>query len=299
MGRRPLFDLPEHLRWKGVKPRTLKAYCKALHHFFLHLKLKRTRLPRSISSLDQLLADYINHMYLEGEPIGYAGHLLSAIKRFYPPCRNFLHKSRQWHNNWQREYVPVRAKPMPWLIARGVVAAALLDEDLPFAFLTLLAYRRFLRTNEFLSLTYGDIASFAAKTLIVTLRNTKTSGTFDESVSVEDEFLVRWNKKLQATNSAEVLIYPEGASQYNSKLQSYLQLLRVSDKYTPYSLRRGGATRFYMCSRSLDQTMVIGRWRDQRTCRIYLDEAKGMVTASSLPLSVRRRCRKVIKLLLK
>jgi hypothetical protein len=299
MGRKPLFDLPEHLQWKGVKPKMMRAYCKALHHFFLHLRTKKARVPGSIPALDKALASYMNHMYMEGEPIGYAGHLLSAIKRFYPPCRNFLFRSRQWHNNWQREYVPTRAKPFPWLMVRGIVATALLDQDQAFAFVTLLAYRRFLRTNEFLSLRCSDIAKFDTKTLVISLINTKTSGSFDESVTVDDMFLAKWHRNLLQTREPDELIFSEGAAAYNEKLQSYLQLLRVTDKYTPYSLRRGGATQFYMRTRSLDQTKIVGRWRDQRTCRIYLDEANGMIKASSLPLQVRRRCRKVIKLLLK
>ena len=42
----------------------------------------------------------------------------------------------------------------------------------------------------------------------------------------------------------------------------------------PYSLRRGGATYFYTKTDSLHAVMVRGRWRDQATARIYLDDAR-------------------------
>ena len=41
----------------------------------------------------------------------------------------------------------------------------------------------------------------------------------------------------------------------------------------PYSLRRGGATSAFRFGVSFDQLLVRGRWSNQKTARIYLDEA--------------------------
>ena len=47
--------------------------------------------------------------------------------------------------------------------------------------------------------------------------------------------------------------------------------------------------KFSIITKSLDQTMVFGRWRDHKACRQNPAEAKGMVTASSLIKVVRKR----------
>ena len=48
----------------------------------------------------------------------------------------------------------------------------------------------------------------------------------------------------------------------------------------------GGATHFYVVLKSLDFVMVQGRWKDQRTCRLYLDDARAMLV-NFLPFRMR------------
>ena len=49
--------------------------------------------------------------------------------------------------------------------------------------------------------------------------------------------------------------------------------LGLSDEYKPYSFRRGGATHFYRTCGNLGALTTRGRWSDQKTARIYVDEA--------------------------
>ena len=82
------------LRFAGLHPRTLRAYRQALDRCLKFVK-KRTR-----------LAEFIDLSYQEGEPLSYAGHLLSAMKRFHPELRLELPRSSQYFRNWQRCYTP-------------------------------------------------------------------------------------------------------------------------------------------------------------------------------------------------
>ena len=72
-----------HLRYMGLEPRTLRAYRQALDNFLKFSKQKSLRCGSS-KKLDHAISEFINHSYQEGDPISYAGHLLSAIKRFHP-----------------------------------------------------------------------------------------------------------------------------------------------------------------------------------------------------------------------
>ena len=45
------------------------------------------------------------------------------------------------------------------------------------------------------------------------------------------------------------------------------------EDWQPYSLRRGGATADFRHHGRMDLTMIRGRWANQRTARIYVNDA--------------------------
>ncbi|CAE7472001.1 unnamed protein product [Symbiodinium sp. CCMP2592] len=54
-------------------------------------------------------------------------------------------------------------------------------------------------------------------------------------------------------------------------------LLLPEDAFSLYSLRRGGATFHWQRTQNFEAAMLMGRWQEQRTCRIYLDEARALL----------------------
>ena len=68
------------LKYVGLESRTLRAYRFALEIFLSYSKQKRHKCA-SPKRLDHASSEFINHSDQEGDPISYAGHLLSAIKR--------------------------------------------------------------------------------------------------------------------------------------------------------------------------------------------------------------------------
>ena len=61
--------------------------------------------PRTWRELDEGVAHFIDHMFFEGEPVGYAGDLLSGMSRFVPGSRLRMPTARLWYRNWTRELV--------------------------------------------------------------------------------------------------------------------------------------------------------------------------------------------------
>ena len=88
-----------HLRELGITSRTRKSYRKAIANFFRHLEANALPLPETLCCLDEALADFINDCWMEGEPHGYAGHLLSGFGRFYPPCKHAMPTAWQYFTN--------------------------------------------------------------------------------------------------------------------------------------------------------------------------------------------------------
>ena len=68
----------------------------------------------SAKRLDEELSELIEVSYQEGDPVSYAGHLLSAVKRFHPELKMKLPVSSQLFRDWQRCYIPSRAVPAAW-----------------------------------------------------------------------------------------------------------------------------------------------------------------------------------------
>jgi site-specific recombinase XerD len=104
-----------HPKFKGIAPKTARAYRKEIYRFFQYLSSEEVEIPSDVSLLDFLVSEYINVLYQEGDSISQAGWLLSGLKRFIPKLRFRLPTSQQYYNNWLRDHVPMRAVPMPWL----------------------------------------------------------------------------------------------------------------------------------------------------------------------------------------
>ena len=89
------------LKYRGIVPKTRQRYERSISTFFRHLSSCSMGLAGSWSDLDRQVADYIDHMFLEGEPVGYAGDLLSGLSRFVPGSRLRMPTARLWFRNWQ------------------------------------------------------------------------------------------------------------------------------------------------------------------------------------------------------
>ena len=69
--------------------------------------------------------------------------------------------------------------------------------------------------------------------------------------------------------------------------QMMIHLKMENQGYTPYSLRRGGATSAYRLGAHLDELLLKGRWKHQSTARIYLDQALQELGSLQIPAASR------------
>lgn len=178
------------LQYVGLHPRTLRAYRTALDRFLKFLKKKHLDI-RSPSRLDRRLAEFIDMAYQEGEPISYAGHLLSAIKRFHPPMRMKLPTSSQYYRNWQRAYQPTRAVPASWDLVEALMGVAFHRGEPYFALLLAIGFNCLLRTSEMLSLTHRHVVFHQEHTaLSIVLPGSKTSQGNPQVILIRDQPLI-------------------------------------------------------------------------------------------------------------
>ena len=267
-----------HLKYLGVQQRTIQLYKREVSLFFEYLALHGLQLPRNFGALDLLVGEYINHLFQEGEAISKAGWLLSGLRRFMPRLRRELCVSQQWYTNWTREHTPVRATPLPWVLVRAMAGLCFREAWYHLGVSLLVGFSFFLRTQELLSLQWADVeCNQQSGTIVLRLSNTKTSKQHLQALSLTHPGLLRLVLRAKS-HATSPFLWPWSITHFRTCFQSLTSFFEVSHHhFVLYSLRRGGATHFYQQMQSLDFVMIQGRWKDQKTCRLYLDDARAML----------------------
>ena len=279
-----------HLKTAGISRRTLNIYRREVSLFFHFLDTEGLSLPRSYAELDEVLADYINHLFQEGDSLTKAGWVLNGIKRLYPRVRRELAISQQWYNNWCREHTPKRATPITWPLIQAFTGVCLHLNWYRLATLFLVSFVFFLRTGETMALRSGDIfCSPDDGSIILRLAASKTSPGAQQSLAHFDwrlTLLLRW---LLSHFGRDEALWPFSGTHFRqcfTGLCNFFDLQQL--QLVPYSIRRGGATYFYTKTDGLDAVMIRGRWKDQSTARIYLDDARATLVKLAIPASSAR-----------
>lgn len=237
-----------------------------------HVKRRRLDIAKP-HRLDRQLAEFIDLSYQEGEPMSYSGHLLSAIKRFHPELRLELPRASQYYRNWQRCYRPVRAIPAHWELVEALMGLALSQGQATFALLLAVGFNALLRTGELVGLTHRHLVIHdRGHGMSVILPGSKTSQGNPQVVLVQDRQLVSFAQSILEPRRKD-LLWPPGPRQFRVQFAKMLTKLGFApDDYSPYSLRRGGATWFFQSSLSMDATVARGRWSCSKTAKQYIDE---------------------------
>ena len=287
------------LAYVGLHPRTLRAYRLSIDRFLKFLRKRRLPL-KSSRALDLHLAEFIDVSYQEGEPLSYAGHLLSAIKRFHPELRLVLPRASQLLRNWQRCYVPSRAVPASWPLVEAMMGIAFSKGNSLFALLLAFGFNCLLRTNEMLSLTHKHVVFHGQGNAIsLVLPGSKTSQGNPQVLLVSDLRLVSMARSLVRPGSGS-LLWPHGPHQFRQFFASCLTTLHFQEgSYTPYCLRTGGATWYFQTTLSLDATVTRGRWSCAKTARQYIDEGTAQLAQVAWTRSQQAAVRQWSRFLLK
>ncbi|CAE7227476.1 unnamed protein product [Symbiodinium sp. CCMP2592] len=244
-------------------------------------------LPRSMADLDDELAEYINHLYQEGDNVTQAGWTVSGLKRFLPRCRPHLQTAQLFLRNWHRVHLPQRTSPLPWLGAKAMAAAAARIGRFDLALLVLIGFSFFLRTMELLSLRSVHIRLFPQDgTVVIAILNAKTAKGLQQSLSLHEESLVAILQFLMDRARPSDYLYSFSVATFRHEFACLVKAVGLSpESYLPYCLRRGGATAFYQRF-GLGRTVVQGRWKDATTARIYVDDARATLIQLLLPAPV-------------
>ena len=219
--------------------------------------------PAPLRNLIFLICRYIEDVWQEGEPRGWAGDAISGLGHFLPHVRKRLACSWRLLTAWQKLELPARAIPLLPRLAAAIAGAVAAAGQLGAALAILVGFHCLLRTGETLGISRNDLTcSSDLSSAVLSLPVTKSGQRFGhkESVVLSDAFLIRSLKLYLSSAVGNPQLVPVSSGIFRKMLSDAVCALRLSpDDYKPYSLRRGGATAHFQAFASLDATAHRGR----------------------------------------
>ena len=105
------------------------------------------------------------------------------------------------------------------------------------------------------------------------------------AILVKDENIWRLAKVLKRRSASTAPLWAGTPTTFRGTWARLLECLDFrGDDYTPYGIRRGGATWYFLETASLDATLARGRWATSKTARSYIDD--GTLTLANQQWSV-------------
>ena len=148
-----------------------------------------------------------------------------------------------------------------------------------------------LRTGELLALQAWQIhMTSASQPAVVNLGLTKSGKRQGaaESITLTDQALLTqlWAWKRRVPQHAFLTSKPH---EWRAMFGLCLESLKLSAwEIRPYSLRRGGATHYFVKTGSLDRVLNMGRWAAIKTAKVYINSGLAMLADLSIPMKLLR-----------
>ena len=289
-----------HIKHVGITEKTLKKYRFAVARFFDWLRENDEELPDDLEELDNIASEFVNELYQDDRPVGWASEFACGLKKLYPRCSKKLQITSSYLKNWQKAIKRVRALPLGREILLAMASIAILKRKQSLAISLLVGFNGLLRANEMVTLTFGQISILKKDTLIVTLedtKGTKRSGEV-ESVMIKDGSLVPVIEKMKKNSAAADRIYDGTYRTLSQDIVAMADELGLKHpNLTSHGIRRGGATWFFGKTQSYDLTQEQGRWSSVKAARVYINAAMAEAGAASLPAWGEERRSKAVQCL--
>ena len=262
--------------------------------FFDYLDAYNIALPVSpVDEFGYVTGEYINHLYQDMGPYGYAGDFLSGIRRFLPRWRNHTHPAGQYFRNWRRSLSFRRALPLPADVILGIAGVALADNRPRIAVAFFVGYVGLLRTTELLKLTPSQLHFVRNNSSVIASfpdsKGAKRQNNPEKAIISDPRIVQALAHVVRSLGPADSFV-GMSAKDFAGFPRKYGNFLGIHDeRLTLYSLRRGGASWHFTSYQNLDATRMLGCWQRERTARLYIDGAVAELVNAQLTQRGARR----------
>jgi hypothetical protein len=271
--REKLGPLKKHL----VAPRTRVLYDEALWIFHAWMLAENRTLPKQEEDLPPLLEEFAETLWQEGESKADLANLLSALELTEARLKPMTRSAWRLYGVWKKNEMSPRCTPMKLKWLRAMAGFALQRGWYKDAFVLLVSYDCLLRSTEGATLRMANFKLNKRKDsclLILSSSKGQTRTGVQESLMLQDPMLIAWAAALKEMEEPGEPLVAGGACMLRRRFKVLLRDAGLQGMDLQlYSLRRGAATNMFRQQASFDSVADRGRWRNVRTCRIYVDQA--------------------------
>ena len=232
--------------------------------------------PSDCVSFDTLLTRFADALWQEGEPRGLLANVLCGLTHEVPSLHGRLHAAWRLHATWLKLEPASRAPPLTARLAQAFAGGFLKRGHVMEAGAIILGFHCLLRNCEFMQLRCMDISIFPGLTRgQLRLVHTKIGQRLGitEQVSVTDDWVLTWLAQYRRARAHTARCVRLNDYEFRRIWSQVRSELRLPDAFTPYGVRRGGATHFFQECGSFSLTSDRGRWGTERATRIYVTSA--------------------------
>ena len=257
-----------------VKKKTLDKYHSHFNLFCEWAEFNEISL-RTSYDFDSAASLYVEGLWADGFGRAEGSYLLAALQHMLPMLKHQLNLAWRLMKTWSKNELPTRAVPLDASTVLGFAGLFWVWKEPQLAAGIVVAFDFFLRTGELFTLRRQHVEFFASQ---ASLQLTHTKST---TYQIHSERLLAWDalaigalRFLAFNKEPPDFLVPRSAASFRTLWHKAVKFFLLQDFFIqPYSLRRGGATSAFRSGVSFDSLLVRGRWTNQRTARIYLDEA--------------------------
>ena len=252
--------------------------------------------------VSQLLVPFGLHLFNTNRPMYIYSYALTAVQKYCPDARNFLHAAKDLAAKWRSAEPQIHRIPLPYSLWRAMISLACSLRWFGFAAATYIAFKAPARIGEVLRLVRSnvvlptDLLQPSLDRIFVCISAPKSrhrGGALVQHVSIVGNEAVVFLTSLLRDLAPADRVYPLSASAYRRRWDELLKLLAVREASacTPGSLRGGGAVHLYMTGMSIQDLVWRMRLKQMHTLSHYVQEVAALASLASQP----QECREAIK----
>ena len=274
------------LRHQVVSAKTEERYRENYERFLRFHSLQFSFCMPDFRVFDDMVAEFVEELWEDGEPKPYANYTLASIQFYRPECKHHLPWSWRLVKIWNQLEVPQRATPLSPELLMAFAGQAFHWKQFDLGWLLVVGFTLFLRTGELLALKAKDVvlSHQGGVIFLASTKGAKRSLIPFERVEITEKATVQALRALLKGKQPGDLLWTQSRPTFMSLWHGLVDALHLSGcNFFPYSLRRGGATSAYRAGSTLDQLVTKGRWQHVATARLYLDMGLQSLVALTLP----------------
>ncbi|CAK0891073.1 unnamed protein product [Prorocentrum cordatum] len=260
-----------------VSAETRRRYGRALRALLAHFGAEQAgadALRGDPEDADALVAEYLEGLWASGAGIAAANNTLAGVCFAAPRLRRRLDLSWTLLKAWRHREPASRVLPLTTEAVAAMAGFACAAGAFDVAALLLVGFEGMLRGAEVFALTVGDIVD-RGELFVVRISSSKTTAGKDcaEAVVIRSRMAAAFLRIAVRGLGAGARLSWRTPSQLRGALRALARGLGLAGPITWHSLRRGGASAFFVRSGSMEATLVAGRWASSATARLYIEGA--------------------------